>query len=93
MAAAQVCCPPSSPTLKSFIVLTPRGILSGRFGGGDILVPSNSTAHTVQRTLAPAAAAAILTCHKSELLSLSSDASRRKKKRHKIILRGFCLHL
>lgn len=32
-------------------------------------------------TLDPAAAAAILTCHKPEMLSLSSDASRKKKKK------------
>lgn len=46
---AGACCPPSTPNLKSFIALTPKGILSGHLGGGDILVPSHSTAHTMQR--------------------------------------------
>lgn len=91
MARAQAYCP--SPLSNHLLPSPPEASREDRLVEGTSLSPAIAQPTQCRGTLAPAAAAAILTCHKPEVLSLSSDASRGKKKRHKIILRGFCLRL
>lgn len=85
MARVQAYCPSFTP-LSNHLLPSPPEASCEDLVEGDILVPSRSTALSCRGTqcrgtLAPAAAAAILTCHKSEVLSLSSDASRGEKKK------------